>query len=121
MFVFVIGKINFDGFDYHVTLKQMQYLYVAYVRHVAHAVYFAYATPVFRICNICRICNMCTSLMQHISHMQHIFTRSDFFQKVPDEIFFNGWALIRAPVDCVKLKRNFQLSKNRPGGSQDSW
>ena len=43
----------------------------------------------------------------------------DFFQKGLDEIFFNGWILIPACEDCTKLKRNLQLSKNRPGGSQD--
>ena len=42
----------------------------------------------------------------------------DFFQKGLDEIFFNGWILIPACEDCTKLKRNLQLSKNRPGGSQ---
>ena len=37
----------------------------------------------------------------------------NFFQKVPDEIFFNGWILIPALLDWTKQKRNLQLSKNR--------
>ena len=81
----------------------MQHLYFAY------ATYVAYATPVFRICNICCIYN--TFIQEEIF----------FLQKVPDEIFFNAWGLIPAPVDSVKLKRKLQLSKNRPGGRQNAW
>ena len=81
--VYVIGKINFDGFktmwlwsklqDNHVAyanVLQMQYLYVT---HVEHAVYLAFATHVLRICNKFRICSTCISHMQHMSHMQHLY------------------------------------------------
>ena len=83
-------------------MSHMQHLYFAY------ATYVAYATHVLRICNICRVCNTCISHMQYMLHMQHILTKSDFFQRVPDEIFFNSGILIPAPVNCTKLKRNLQ-------------
>ena len=62
--------------------------------------------------------------MQHVLHMQRalymqqmyfayaicnkIITKSDFFQKVQDEIFFNGLVLICGQVDCAKMKRNME-------------
>ena len=114
--------------------------------YIAKATYLAYATSVVRICSIFRICNTCISHMRHISHMQHLYfayatyvayatcvlricnifricntfsQKVIFFQKVPDEIFFNVSILIPAREDCTKLKKNLQLSKKRPGGSQD--
>ena len=98
--------------DVHVL--HMQHTYVAYamymccmcnvhVLHMRHTC-VAYAMYMCCICNVRCICNT-------------FFTKSDFFQKVPDEIFFNGWVLIRGQVDCAKLKRNLEWSKKRPGDS----
>ena len=101
-------------------MSHMQYILHMQHLYFAYATYFTYATSVFSKCNICRICNTCTSHIQHISHMQHIFTKSDFFQKVPDEIFFNVSLLIPAREHSTKLKKNLLLSKNCPGGSQNS-
>ena len=81
---------------------------ISRMRHmlVAYAKYFAYATYACCIREIFRVCNICMLHTRNISRMQQIFTKSDFFQKGLGEIFFNNDTLIRAHVDCTRLKRN---------------
>ena len=50
----------------------------------------------------------CVAYAAYVAYAIHFLQKNDFFQKVPDEIFFNDWFLIPACEDYTKLKKNLQ-------------